>query len=195
MTGLEKITARIRTEADTEAEKKLADAKKEAERISAEAAKKAVQLGEELSDQIKNKTELSLNGAKSAAQLKKRQILLSEKQRIIVEIVEEAKTRISALPAKEYFGFLTAIAKKNALSQPGEVIFSVEDKGRVPAAFTEQLSAAAGAQHTIAENTYATGGGFILRYGGIEVNCTLPALFYAEREALADKVQSLLFDR
>ena len=36
-------------------------------------------------------------------------------------------------------------------------------------------------------------GGFILVYGGIEENCTIRALFDAERDELSDKVHGLLF--
>lgn len=36
-------------------------------------------------------------------------------------------------------------------------------------------------------------GGFILVYGGIEENCTIKALFDAQRDELSDKVHGLLF--
>ena len=35
-------------------------------------------------------------------------------------------------------------------------------------------------------------GGFILVYGGVEENCSIEALFYAEQERLQDKVQAFL---
>ena len=36
-------------------------------------------------------------------------------------------------------------------------------------------------------------GGFILIYGGIEENCSLAAMFHAQKEEMADKLNSLLF--
>ena len=46
---------------------------------------------------------------------------------------------------------------------------------------------------TVSQETRSTDGGFILRDGRIEVNCTFGALIRAERERTAGEAAKLLF--
>ena len=60
----------------------------------------------------------------------------------------------------------------------------------------ERLNAIAqekGGALTLAPAGRVVGGGFILVYGGIEENCTFPALFEARKEELQDLVHKQLF--
>ena len=46
---------------------------------------------------------------------------------------------------------------------------------------------------SLSEETAGLGGGVILRYGGVEENCSLDALFRDRRETLQDRVAQVLF--
>ncbi|MEE0784775.1 MAG: hypothetical protein U0M10_02385, partial [Oscillospiraceae bacterium] len=70
------------------------------------------------------------------------------------------------------------------------------DLDRMPENFAARLNAIAqekGGALTLAPAGRVVGGGFILVYGGIEENCTFPALFEARKEELQDLVHKQLF--
>ena len=96
----------------------------------------------------------------------------------------------------EYFDTLIKIAKKYVLPQEGEIILSKKDTARMPENFEKLLNDSisdSSAKLTIAKQTQETNGGFILNYGGMEVNCTFNALFASAKEEMQDKVREMLF--
>jgi V/A-type H+-transporting ATPase subunit E len=46
----------------------------------------------------------------------------------------------------------------------------------------------------ISENTVTIDGGFILKYGDVEENCSFDALFSSAKEELSDRVNAILFE-
>ena len=109
----------------------------------------------------------------------------------------KAMEQLKQLPADQYFEILVTMIKKYAEPLPGEIMFSSEDKKRLPNNFEELINAALadkeGATLKISNNNREINGGFILSYGEVEENCSFEALFLAERENLIDKVGSVLF--
>ena len=78
----------------------------------------------------------------------------------------------------------------------GQISFSAKDMERLPAGFAKRVSEIAkahGGDLTLADKASDIDGGFILIYGGIEENCSLTAMFHAQKEEMADKLNSLLF--
>ena len=57
----------------------------------------------------------------------------------------------------------------------------------------QKTAAGKGGALSLSRDAKEMSGGFILVYGGIEENCTIRALFDAERDELSDKVHGLLF--
>ena len=108
----------------------------------------------------------------------------------------KALAQLQAKPAAEYFAAVLKLAERYARAQAGQILFSQEDLDRMDAGFADQLNEAAkkkGGSLTIGTECRPTGGGFVLVYGGIEENCTFPALFDARREELQDLIHRLLF--
>ena len=74
--------------------------------------------------------------------------------------------------------------------------FFKKDLERLPAGYEKQISNIAkahGGELTLSEIASDIDGGFVLVYGGIEENCSLSAMFHANKEEMADKLNSLLF--
>ena len=68
------------------------------------------------------------------------------------------------------------------------------DLARLPAGFEDRLNKAVGRGHiTVSKTPCDLPDGFLLVYGGIDVNCTFDALFEAEADALQDIAGGLLF--
>ena len=86
--------------------------------------------------------------------------------------------------------------EKYALPKAGSIVFSDKDKARLPQGYADtvaKIAEAHGGSLKVSDDTCDIEGGFVLIYGGIEENCSFKAMFNAEKEQLADKVNSFLF--
>ena len=196
MAGLDKILESIKAESDSAVAQRIDEARSRAEALKKEAEDSVKDECRNIEERGKKSADDTISRAESAAALLKRKTILAEKQAIIAEVFEEAEKRLTALPDAQYFDTITKIAVKNALPEEGKIIFSAEDKKRLPATFEKDLNGKLhGGSLKVSEDTMGTDGGFVLSYGGIEQNCTFGALIDAEREVLTDKVSKVLFDK
>ena len=196
MTGLEKITSEIKAEADKSVAAILDKANAEAAEILAGAEKEAAETIAKVNHDVSVRLSASKSTAESAAALRKRRLILEEKQKLIGEVVEEAKKLIYALPDNVYFEKILRLAEKNVSPAEGTIIFNEKDLSRLPADFAAKLNAIAvakGGKLTVSKETRPIDGGFILLYEGIDQNCSITSLFETNVEAVQDKIQKLLF--
>ena len=78
----------------------------------------------------------------------------------------------------------------------GELLFSRKDLARLPEDFGElvkKLAAEKGGSLTIGEESANIENGFILRYGGVDENCSLSSLFAEKKDLLTDLVSRTLW--
>lgn len=191
MTGLEKIIEHIRQEADVAAGKIISDTQVEVDSLLNAAKEECDALEKSLNARTEEKVALVKSRGESAAALAKRKKFLSARQDIIGETLEAARKAMLELPADEYFATLGKMLDKYALSEPGTVVLTAQDKDRIPAEFKANLDKK---NLKISADSAAIDGGFILKYGDIEENCSFEALFAAEKETLQDKIRDLLFE-
>ena len=196
MDGLEKIAEQIHNDAAARAAELTAEGEAQARAIAAEAAEECAQLKARLLAQAEEEAASVQRLAVSAAQLEGKKRLLTKKQELISEVIEEARKALLALPEEEYFEMILKLAEGCALPKAGEIAFSAGDLARLPAGFEEALNkelAAKGGSLKVSGQAREIDGGFVLVYGGIEENCSITALFDAKREALQDLVHKVLF--
>ncbi len=125
----------------------------------------------------------------------RRRALLSQKQALLDEVLRAAQDALLALPEREYFDFLIRLAADSAEGGAGVMLLSAKDLSRLPDGFHLALNRALpeGASLDIAPKGAGIDGGFILRYGDIEHNCSVSALFDEKREHLLDAAREVLF--
>lgn len=197
MTGLEKIIQEIEAEGKSNADRILAEANKEAEEILASAKKEAETKSAEIAEKPAQEIKAIINRANSQAALIKRQKILNAKQQVINEIIDKARLKLTGLPDNEYFDIILKIAQKYAHKGEGIITFSRTDLDRLPKHFEKTLNKAIkdieNASLTISQDSAPIEGGFILKYGDIEENCSFEALFSYAKEDLQDKVNEFLF--
>lgn len=196
MTGLEKIIGQIDKESADAAVKIINDAQLEAARILETTRVQAQADYDRSKKDSERETADLLARAKSAAELQKRKTILSEKQKLIGEIINKAKASFETMPAEEYFGVIVKMVQKFALAEKGDILFSEKDLARMPKDFEAVINAAVkdkGGVLVISKETRKIDGGFVLVYGGVEENCSFTALFDSAHESLQDKVLKLLF--
>ncbi len=198
MTGLEKITSQILEAGKSQGEEILKDAQTNADKIIAEAEAEAAKIKAASDEKVKAEKASAESRAKSSADLKKRQAVLLAKQEIITDIIAKAKAKLLALSDDEYFAMMEKLVAKSASAKSGQISFNAKDLARMPKDFEAKIASLAkanGGELALSKDAANIDGGFVLIYGGIEENCSIDAMFNANKEDMADKVNSLLFGR
>ena len=220
MNGIDKITQRIGADTQAEIDRILADAAAQAE---AAADKFRTQAEAEDRDLLAKSERAAAEREErlvSAAQMEARKTLLTAKQEMVERAYQRALEKLRSLPQEQYVELLAALLVRASSTGREEVVFSTEDRegaGKAAVARANEAApelplgdgvvanllnkVAAGvsafAQGTamlaVSEETRDISGGFILKDGRIEVNCTFDALVRAEREQTAGEVAKLLF--
>lgn len=198
MTGLEKILKAIEAEASANAEAVIHQAQKQADDVTQAAKIEADKKCAEIAVKSEIDVKAVLSRAESAAQLQEKKKILDAKQQIISSIITNAKNSLAVLPDSEYMEIILRMVKKYAHKKPGIILFTAADRKRLPenmeVLIQTALAEKIGASLTVSEEIATIDGGFILKYGDIEENCSFDALFSAAKEELQDKVNKILFE-
>lgn len=196
MTGLEKIVNQIQEEAQTSVNQLLNEADEKADKILNEAKLACKQTEDKTAAEIKTIRENAVSRSVSAAEMRKKRILLEARQAIISECIQDAYLFLKSLDDKKYFELSERMISKYALPQDGIIYFSETDLKRLPLNFKEtvnKIAAEKGGRLVISDDSRDIDGGFVLAYGGIEENCSFKALFDSARENLQDTARKILF--
>lgn len=149
-------------------------ARSEAEKILADAAKKTAQLSE---------------NSKSSCALYERNRLLTEKLNIINNAVDTAAHSLKNMDSDEYFKAVETLVIKYSHDGEGELLMNERDRAAVPDGFMESLNKKLkekNASVSLADESAKIDSGVIIRYGGIEENCTFGALIGEKRDEIRD---------
>lgn len=196
MAGIQGITDEILQEANKSADTIIAEAKKAAETLLSqtraeceEEEKKALQRAAVDADAL-------IARANSQAGLLRRQAVLTERQSIIGNVIRLAYDKLAGQDAASYFGMIMKLLEKTVEKGEGEILFPAKDLARLPENFASLIEAAAakkGGKLTISREAAPIENGFILRYGGIEINNSLQSVFASMQDAMQDAVREALW--
>lgn len=198
MNGLEKITARIETDAVADAARIAEEARLQCEAIRTEGEAKAQErYWKRVREGVKNAEDRASRLAK-AADMEARKSVLACKQQIVAQAFELAEQKLLALSGEDYIAFLAGLAAKASVSGREEIVLNAADRERIGkrvAARANELLASQGraARLTLSAETGDFTGGLILRDGDISVNCTVAALIAEARQTQASEVAAELF--
>lgn len=196
MAGAENIINEIMQEAESKADSIIASANAEADAARAAAKKEYEASIAKAKEAAEREAGEWAKRVESQTALRRRQAVLAAKQEIIESVIDGAYERLAGQGDAEYFQMILTLARKNAQKDEGEILFSEKDLARLPEGFAEELAKAAegaGGTLKVSDTPAKIENGFILRYGGIDENCTLAALFAEKRENLADRVREVLW--
>ncbi len=196
MSGLDKIKSQILDEANHSAEVKLAEANEKAKQMISEAKAEAEAESSRLYAKSKEAIAVYSDRVKSSGEMRRKQAILQAKQEVIADVIQKAYEKVCAQDDKAYFGMIARMLDKYAQPGDGTIFFNAKDQKRMPKGFEEEMKKAAqkkGGTLHMSEKAKEMDGGFILVYGGVEENCTIRAMFDANRDHLSDKVHEVLF--
>ena len=199
MKGTEKIIAHIRADGDAEVKKIIDAASKQAEEKRAESFKAALSEYEKLMQAGNAECEDILSGSRRIAEMEAKKSVLSVKQEMISAAFDAAREEIVNMPRDKYTQFLARMAAEAATSGMEEIVLNARDKAEVGKAVCKaanELLSAKGTpgKLTVSEDTADISGGVIVRFGGIETNCSIDALIRQRRSGLSTEVAAALFE-
>ncbi len=193
MSGIDKIIQQIELDTKEICDQVIAEAQSKAEKIIEEANGTARSIAEDGKEKTSARVADIKKRGESAADLEEKRVMLYTKQQIISDMLQKAINEVKQLPDEEYFDLIVQMVEKYSLSSDGEILFGEKDKDRLPNGMMERLNSVAKGELRLSDECAAIDAGFILRYGGIEQNCSFDAIFAGEAETLADRAGKLLF--
>ena len=194
MDGIEKITARIRADADAELAQLREQTETQILEIQAQAKAQMDQERTAILARGRRAAEERLERLKSAAQLERRKLELAAKQEMLAKAYDRAMERLTSLPDEEYVGLLAGLAAEASSTGREEVILSQKDRARYGKQVVTQANERLGDGHlTLSVQTRPIRGGLILSDGDVEVNCTFETLVRLLRGEMDRTVVEVLF--
>ncbi|MBQ6927829.1 MAG: V-type ATP synthase subunit E [Oscillospiraceae bacterium] len=195
MTGIEKIIARLESEANAELEAMRSQAKAENDAVLAEYREKA---NAEYESNIKSgKAACLLRGERlqSAAEMEAKKQLLSCKQELVNTVFDRAVEEISHLPKDQYVAFLVKQVLQAVQTGDEELIFNARDARKYGADVIWTANAKLGKKGNlkVSEENREIPGGVIVKRGNVEANCAADILVQLRRADLASQVAEILF--
>jgi V/A-type H+-transporting ATPase subunit E len=196
--SVEKITEKILSDAQAEVQRIQAEIAKKAEKIQNEGREQAAVIGKEAEEEAKRRAQDQKSKDIATAELELRKALLAQKQELIQQVFDKALKHLANLKGQEYQRFVTELLLKVVEVGDEEVVFSSSDGHKIGEKLLEEVNGRLakegrkGSLRIVREDRDLQGG-FILRRGKMEVNCSLQALFNTVREELEPQVSKILF--
>ena len=209
MNGIQAITAQIIADAQTEADRILAQARARAKECLSAYQEQAYIQSTALLERSERESALREERLSHAAILAARNLRLSTEQEMrerafaaalkqlpemLAKAYDRAMERLTSLPDGEYVGLLAGLAAKASSTGREEVILSQKDRARYGKQVVTQANERLGDGHlTLSVQTRPIRGGLILSDGDVEVNCTFETLVRLLRGEMDRTVVEVLF--
>lgn len=192
MGGLEKITDSILEKAKAEAALIIEKAEEEAESVKKAGEEEREKRKAEADERINEECERILRMGRGNDVREERQILLAAKSKAIKEIIEEAKDKMKNAERDRYLEILKKLLENSVSGKEGEIIFSERDKKLIDDGFIEECKQISSGKLTISNEVCNIDSGFIIRYGKIEINCSIDSIFEDKYNELTDLVNACI---
>lgn len=197
MKGKEAIVARILEDARREASQIVEEAQAKAQEVKSRQQARADEMQEAFGENIEARAAEIKHRRISVGKLDMRKKMLAAKQGLIDKAFAQALASVGKMPDTEYKALIAQLVLASAGDADEEIVFGKDDPHKPDKAFVgelnKKLSGRAG-RLTLGAPSPDFTGGFILRRGGRETNCTMDAVLKSLRERIEPEVASLLFE-
>lgn len=194
MAGLDKIIERIKKNSEINCDSILNDAEKQADELRAASEAKSKADVEKIAAETDRKSKEIIDSAHSGSELEEKKEILSAKVEIIDSVIDQVSQTLKDLPDEKYFDAIYKLAGKYARPEDGVMLLSKKDLDRLPADFEKTLnSKLEQGSIEVSKDPRDLDGGFVLSYGGIEINCSFAALIKESEDDIKDELSRILF--
>ena len=192
--SIEKITAKIISDAQEQADTAADQARKECSEILSAAKAEADEILKRAESEGNSQKERLISRRRYVAQIDGRKVILEEKQKLIANCFEQAIERITSMGGDAYTAFLVRLLADTGATA-GELILSPSDLKNIGDKLVKTASKRiANSSFTLSQETRDIRGGFLLKNGSVYVNCTVEALVDENRAELVGDVAARLFE-
>jgi len=216
MNGIEKITEHILSDAKTAAEETILAAQAAADDTAKKYASLAADIRQRCADEAKAEADGIIERADASGGNVRRNMLLRTKSELIDAAFTRAGQSIRELPADKYTAFFANMLEQTITSSiTNESALSAEYGDEFPITETYELRLCTADRKSCGDALLKAGqsvlekygkkltfgddaeisGGFILRAGDVEENCSLGTLVSAVRQSLESDVSNALFEQ
>ena len=192
MNGIDKVAARIVSDAQQEAAAMKAETQARASELKDAADRHAAEMRKTLLAENEAEAEKQFSLLVASAETDAKKETLRVKQEILTEAFDRAVLYLRNLDGGRYVRLLSELARKASETGSEAIILNPEDRAKYGGALMEELRQG-GSALTLSEETRPIIGGLILSQGRIEVNCALDRLAELHRNELAGEAARLLF--
>ena len=218
MIGLSKITDKIIAEAKNDALHSMEEAERRAEEIAKESAHRAEEIKREIDEDAKRQAQEIVSRAHADEAMIRKGARLAAKADMVDEVFATARKEILNLSEEKYLEFLSGLLwhaycqqtedARKSIELYGEedapeasvceILLSERDRssyGKALMAFVADKWKKEGLSEppVLSEETAGIDGGLVLRFGSIEINCSVNALFGELRTEWEGRVVARLF--
>jgi len=191
--GIDAIIARIEQDTDEYIAKMTEEHNKTLKSIEDEKNGKISEIKSETEKTVNSERSAAMESVSRRADATSRDMLLSEKTRILDEVFAKAEERLVSMEGEEYVSFFAPMLKK-AWEGSGvrleDILLIFPEKGKVD---PEKVIEKSGLGKVKFEKTGKFEAGFIVSTEEFELDCSSHTLIYNNRERLESKVTSVLF--
>ena len=187
--SVEKITARILQEANAEAESVKNKAKADVDALLTQARQDAEASAKAVAAKAEEDAKILLERRASVAELEARKLHLAAKQEMVDAAFAQALEELSIMESGKYLEFMLQLLAPYK-NQSGEIVLNEKDQANLKAALEKELAETG---LTVAADTAAIKGGFILRQGSVSLNASLEKLLENERKQITAQIAQTLF--
>jgi len=193
MEGMDKITARIRADAQAESDQLAAEAEAKVRVLRMQAEQEAKQIYDRLAAEGDAEAEKQYSLQVAAADTQARKATLALKQEMLTEVFRAAVKALRAMDGKDYIAFLARLAVRASETGTEAVILNAADRDAYGAKIVAEANRISGKKLVLSEETRPLSGGLVLSQGRIEVNCSLDTLAEQQRSTLSAEAAKRLF--
>ena len=195
--GLEHILKKIGEEADRELTEFNSRIEKEVSAIMADGEKKIAGLRESLLRKAKGTIGERRRSELAKARLDFRMKLLEEKQSFLEETFHSAFEHIRNMDDRDYKELVKKLAVEIAEPGEGTIVVARKDEKRIDPSLASDINKAlhemcTPAKYKVSIEDIDIDGGFILKVGAVEIDCSFSSFFKQKREELESEVSAIL---
>lgn len=190
--SLADIKTKIEADARNEAEGILGQFRAQADEILVTARRESEMLDKKLQERISHEEGEVRKRKTIVADLEVRKLMLGAKRELVDLVYEKAMAILSSLPRDRYAGFMTALLGSSEVSGDEEVFLCKGEKV-LDQKWLDEVNAQRKYNLTLSRDRIQGSGGFVLRKGRIDINCTWKVLLGRVKEDLEAEVVDRLF--
>ena len=180
------IIDKIMPDAESEVDAILARGRQEVETMQKAAEVKALRLQESYRKKAEEEARKAHAKEVSGAEMAAKKALLEEKQKILAEVIAEAKERLEQLPDVQYAEVIGGMLERLDPEQGKEIIVAQKDKARLADVIREK-------GYVLSEETRNIESGFVVKNGDVEYNYSFEAIIMVQKEEMQITAAKILF--